>query len=80
MKRKGRGSRTKCEESFGNTFIPFKFLGLSSQNWLLDLKWHNDILSPLSCFLQLINSQTIDTGTFALRIKLSELMKQLLDQ
>lgn len=82
MKRKGRGSRTTREGSFGHCFIPLKFLELNSRNWIPDLKLYHYIFFPPAshCFSQLINLQIIDSGTFALRIKLSELMKQLLDQ
>lgn len=77
MQRKGRRSH---EETFGNGFISLKLLELNSQYWTSDLKLYNFIFSVSSCFLQLINLQIIDSGAFALRIKLSELKKQLLDQ
>lgn len=47
VQRKVRESRTTCEESSGNGFIPLKFLELNSQNWTPDLKLYKYIFSLL---------------------------------
>lgn len=74
-----RGSRTKEEKRLGSSYtcklpwIKFSELNIGSESAQLHF-------SALYCSLQFINLQIIDSGTFALRIKLSELTKQLLDQ